>query len=753
MATKVNPEATGVRNAEDALQPIYQPVGGWSSTDDAVKLVPTHCPFCGMQCGMNLKVDGEGHVFGVEPRDFPVNKMRMCPKGVVAYQQINHPQRLTYPMMRRGGKESPLERCTWDEALDFIVRRFREIQAAHGQNAVAIYSGSSMTTEKSYLMGKFARVAVGTGHIDYNGRLCMVAAAYGNNMAFGVDRAANPWSDIALADVIFSAGSNTAECHPLTMPYLWESRDRGGRHIVVDPRVTPGARTATVHLQIRPGTDAALGNAIVQQMIAHDWLDHDFINQRTNGFEALAALVAPYTPEKVSTLCGVPAARIAEAAEIWGTAKTSFLLHARGIEHSTNGTNNVLSYINMVLASGRIGRPGCGYATLTGQGNGQGGREHGQKVDQLPGQRKLEDPEARAYIASVWGIQESQFPPKGLAITDMIEPMIRGEIRGMINICSNPMVSLPDQQAIRKALETLELYVVIDFFLSESAELADIVLPGSVWAEDEGTTTNVEGRVIRINKAANPPGEARVDWEIICDLARRFGQGDKFNYHSAGEIWDELRVASKGGKADYFGITYEKIDRQQGVFWPCPTLDSPGTPRLFEERFYHPDGKARFHALHYQPPAELPDAEYPFFYTTGRLIFHYLSGNQTRRIGALVENAPEPYVEIHPLAAEKLGVDSGDLMRLRSRRGELILPAKVTRAIRPDTVFVPYHWGGRKAANMLTIRAYDPISRIPEYKVCAVTLERAPDGAEVTRDAMREMPLPAPRATQGEQFA
>jgi assimilatory nitrate reductase catalytic subunit len=739
---------------EAAIASVYNaPTDRWTTSEAPARLVPTHCAFCGMQCGMNLKVNDEGQVFGVEPRDFPVNKGRLCPKGVVAYQQINHPQRLTYPMMRRGGKGSPLERCTWDEALDRIVRHFREIQAQHGPNSVAIYSGSSMTTEKSYLMGKFARVAVGTGNIDYNGRLCMVSAAAGNNKAFGVDRAANPWSDIALADVLFGAGSNTAECHPLTMPYIWEARDRGAKHIVVDPRVTPSARTADVHLQIRPGTDTALANAILQQMIAHDWLDHEFINTRTVGFDEMAALVAPYTPEKVARLCGVPAARIEEAAELWGTAKTSFLYHARGIEHATNGTNNVLSYINMVLASGRIGRPGCGYGTLTGQGNGQGGREHGQKADQLPGQRKYDDPEARRYVASVWGIREEDFPQQGLPITDMIEPMIRGEIRAMINICSNPMVSLPDQAAIRKALETLELYVVIDFFMSESAELADIVLPGSVWAEDEGTTTNVEGRVIRINKAANPPGEARVDWEIICDLAARFGHGDKFPYHSAGDIWDELRVASKGGKADYYGITYEKIDAQNGVFWPCPTLESQGTPRMFEERFYFPDGKARFHALDYHPPAELPDADYPFFYTTGRLIFHYLSGNQTRRLGALVENAPEPYVEIHPLAAEKLGIQAGDPVRVTSRRGTMIVPAKITRAIRPDTVFIPYHWGGKQAANQLTIRAYDPISRIPEYKVCAVQVERAPADALITQDAMRELPLAAPFATSGEQFA
>jgi assimilatory nitrate reductase catalytic subunit len=297
------------------------------------------------------------------------------------------------------------------------------------------------------------------------------------------------------------------------------------------------------------------------------------------------------------------------------------------------------------------------------------------------------------------------------------------------------------------------LYAVIDFFMSESAQLADIVLPGSVWAEDEGTTTNVEGRVIKINKASDPPGEARVDWEIFDDLARRMGVGDKFAYKSARDIWDELRLASKGGKADYYGITYEKIDQQDGVFWPCPTMESKGTPRLFEEKFYHPDGKARFHALPYKAPAELPDAEYPYFYTTGRVIFHYLSGNQTRRLGALVENAPEPYVEIHPLLAEKLGIQAGDIVHVTSRRGEMFVPAKLTRAIRPDTVFIPYHWGGKQSANQLTIRAFDPISRIPEYKVCAVQVKKAPPGAEITTNAMREMPLPKHEPHSGEQFA
>ncbi len=379
-----------------------------------------------------------------------------------------------------------------------------------------------------------------------------------------------------------------------------------------------------------------------------------------------------------------------------------------------------------VLATGRIGRPGCGYATITGQGNGQGGREHGHKCDQLPGNRDITNPEHRKYIADVWGIAESEMPGKGVTAEEIIQLMHSGEIKGLLSICFNPVVSLPDASFTKEAFNRLEHYSVIDFFLSETARHADIVLPGSLQEEDEGTTTSAEGRVIRINKAVDPPGDARVDWHILLDLARRLGKEKYFRYNTAEEIFNELRVASKGGTADYYGITYDKIEANQGVFWPCPSLDHPGTPRLFEDRrFSTPDGKAHFNAVEYRPPAEVTNDAFPIVLTTGRVVSQYLSGSQTRRIGALVDQYPEPLVEIHPVHAARIGVKTGDRVTVESRRGAVTLAANVVSTIREDTVFVPYHWADDKSINLLTNPALDPVSKIPEYKVCACRVRKA----------------------------
>jgi assimilatory nitrate reductase catalytic subunit len=693
-----------------------------AADEEGVSLVPTHCPYCGLQCGMNLKVK-EQRVIGVEPReDFPFNMGKMCPKGVTAYQQVNHPDRLTHPLIK--DKNGQFQQASWEEAYNLIISKIQGIQGQYGKDAFAVYSGSSLTTEKTYLMGKFARVALGTKHVDYNGRLCMVAAATANNKAFGIDRAANPWSDILSTNCLFLTGTNTAECHPIMTSYVWKARDRGCKLIVADPRTTPMARTADLHLDLRPGTDSALANGILHVLVKEKLIDREFIANRTVGFEEVEKLVESYTPERVSEITGVSQRKIIAAARMWGNSQKAMLFHARGIEHHTKGVENVLSYINIVLATGQIGAEGKGYATITGQGNGQGGREHGQKADQLPGQRKIDDPAARKYISEVWGIDESEMPQAGTSVVEMFDQIHRGEIRGMLTICNNVMVSLPDVNWVRAALEKLEFMVAIDFFLSESCKFADVVLPGSAWAEDEGTTTTVEGRVVKINQAVNPPGEAKRDWEIICELAHRLGRGKYFPYQAPREIFDELRVASKGGKADYYGITYEKIEQQHGVFWPCPTEDHPGTLRLFEEKFAYPDGKARFFGYEYRPAAEVPDKEYPFYLTTGRTVYHYLSGNQTRRIAFLKEQAPEPWVEIHPLVAEKLGIQNGEKVRVYTRRGEVIVPAMVVSTIRPDTLFIPYHWGPPVAANLLTVHAVDPVAKIPEYKACAAMIEK-----------------------------
>ncbi|MBZ0314976.1 MAG: molybdopterin oxidoreductase family protein [Anaerolineae bacterium] len=705
------------------------------------KMVKTHCCFCGQQCGIQLKVLNNA-VIGFEPwYEFPFNQGKLCPKGVKRYLQGAHPDRLLTALERNPSAESGFSPMAYSDAIRRVASEIERIQSTYGRDAFAILSGASLTTEKTYLMGKFAHMCLRTSNIDYNGRLCMVSAAAANKKAFGIDRAANPWNDIIGAEVVWISGSNAAECSPITSDYIWQAREHGAKIVVVDPRITPIARTADVYLPVKPGRDMLLFNGILNLMIEQDWLDHDFIENYTVGFEALAESVQEWTPARTAQATGIAERAIRQAAELWGTAKTSFLLHARGLEHHSHGVQNVLSAINIVLASGRIGRQNCGYSTITGQGNGQGGREHGQKADQLPGARDLGNPQHRAEVAAIWGMSPDDLPMPGVDAYEIFRKIDRGEIKGLLSISFNPLVSLPDNNFIRAQLEKLEFYTAIDFFLNETAYHADVVLPGSLHEEDEGTVTQVEGRVIKINKAIDCPGDARQDWIIIQDIAAALKREQGFTFHNPEEIFDELRRASAGSIADYSGITYEKLETQMGVFWPCPSEDHSGTVRLFEREswnpvakgsgpFYFPDGKARFNIPIYTPPAEEPDEAYPLYLTTGRVVSHYLSGTQTRRIGPLVDQYPEPRLEMHPNLAEKLGVQTGDLVTAESRRGNITLPVSVVRTIRPDTVFVPYHWAGRKSINQLTISAQDPISKIPEYKVCAVRVYKAQDGEQ-----------------------
>ena len=701
--------------------PAHTPAGGWNNGEPD-KLVKTHCCFCGVQCGIQLKVK-DNKVIGFEPwEEFPVNQGKLCPKGVKRYMQNDHPDRLLTPLIRSA---DGFRAAGWYEAMKTTAKSIQEIQTKHGKDAFAFLGGASMTNEKAYLNGKFARIALQTANIDYNGRLCMVAAGAANRMAFGVDRAANPWSDIPLAKVIILTGTNLAECFPILTDYVWRARDAGAKIIVIDPRITPIGRTADLFLPVRPGRDSALANGILHVMIERGWMDEKFIAEHTHDFDKVRELVKRYTSEVTEKITGVPAKSIIAAAEMWGPAETSMLLHARGIEHHTKGVENVLTYINLVLATGRIGKPGCGYGTITGQGNGQGGREHGQRCNQLPGGRDISKPEHREFIADFWGIPEPELPKQGLTACEIIDAIERGEIKGLLSISFNPLVSIPDSERTRKALEKLEFFACIDFFLSETAQYADVVLAGSLQEEDEGTVTTGEGRCVRLRNSVSPPENARVDWKIICELAELLGKEKFFNYKNAGEIFTELTAASKGGPIDYSGMTYEKIEQNMGVFWPCPAPEHPGTPRLFEGgKFHHPDGRAKFHAYEYRPPAEDVDAEFPIFFTTGRVVSQYLSGTQTRRIGSLVDQYPEPLCEMHPLLAERLGIKDRDVVKVVTRRGEIIVPAQVVKTIRPDTVFIPYHWPGKKAANLVTNRALDPISKIPEFKVCACRVEK-----------------------------
>jgi assimilatory nitrate reductase catalytic subunit len=714
----------------------YVPPGGWrdESRHPAERLVKTHCCFCGQQCGLQLKVRGN-QIIGFEPwEEFPFNRGMLCPKGVKRYLQDNHPDRLLDPLLRT---DNGFRTATWDEALDFTARRLRETQEKYGKDAVAVYGGASLTTEKSYLLGKFARVALGTRHIDYNGRLCMVSAGTAYKLAFGIDRSPIPWSDIPKAQVLLIAGSNVAECAPITTDYVWRCRDQGGKLVVIDPRLTPISRNADLYLPVRPGMDVVLLMGLLHVILRDGLEDRQFIEKYTTGFGVVAEAVKQYEPKRAAEMTGVPPEAIEKAAHWFGEADRAIALHARGIEHQSKGVENCSAIINLCLATGNIGREGAGCAMITGQGNGQGGREHGQKCDQLPGQRMISDPEARAHVAQVWGIQAQEIPQAGLTAEEIMEAIHRGEIKALLSICFNPLVSLPHADFTREALEKLEFFGVVDFFLSETAHHADVVLAGSLQEEDEGVVANVEGRVLHIQKAVDPPGNARVDWTIYCELARRLGKGQFFEYQSSRQIFDELREASRGGHADYYGITYEKIDRQLGVCWPCPSLDHPGTPRLFEDlKSTHEDGKFRFVPTPYRESGDPVNEEFPVYLTTGRVVSQYLSGTQTRRIGALVDQYPEPRVEIHPRLAEPLKIQDGDWVAVTSRRADIILRAMLVRTIRPDTVFIPYHWAGNQSANKLTHRTLDPRSKIPEFKVSACRIrkaERAPDWANSSK--------------------
>jgi assimilatory nitrate reductase catalytic subunit len=681
--------------------------------------VQTHCPYCALQCGMTL-VSQNGRL-QVATRDFPTNKGGLCRKGWTAASLLDAPDRLTTPLARTH-RGAPLQPVTWDHALDRVAAAMRSIQAEHGADAFGVFGGGGLTNEKSYALGKFARVALRTANIDYNGRFCMAAAAAAGNRAFGVDRGLPfPLADIPQAGTILLAGANPAETMPPVMQYFDAQRLAGGKLIVSDPRRTATARAADLHLQLTPGTDAALANGLLHVAIQRGLIDREYIGARTTGFERVRRIVASYWPDRVERITGIPERQLVQAAGLLAEAGSAMVLTARGTEQQRTGSDNAAAFINLALALGLPGRKFSGYGCLTGQGNGQGGREHGQKADQLPGYRKLDNPADRAAVAAVWGIDPAALPAPGLSANELLAAL-GGPIRGLMILASNVAVSAPDVVPLEQRLRGLDFLAVADIFLSETAALADVVLPVTQWAEEDGTMTNLEGRVLLRQRAVPPPDGVRTDLQILKGLAARLGAGAHFD-DSNWIMFDELRRASAGGIADYGGITYERIIAEDGVFWPCPATDHAGTPRLFETSFPTGDGRARFHPVEHRGPAESPNQDYPYFLTTGRLMGHYQSGTQTRRVAELADAEPEPFVEIHPSAARDIGISDGTQVRLTTRRGQMSLKARLSTDIRMDTLFVPFHWGGAGAANRLTNTALDPIARIPEFKVCAVRVE------------------------------
>ncbi|WP_188187103.1 molybdopterin oxidoreductase family protein [Nonomuraea sp. SYSU D8015] len=670
--------------------------------DGAVK---THCPYCALQCGMEI-----GPELAIRPRtDIPANASgALCQKGWTAGELLTNGERLTSPLLHG----EPVE---WDVALDYVANRLAAIRAEHGPDAVAVFGGGGLTNEKAYTLGKFARVALGTSQIDYNGRFCMSSAAAASIKAFGMDRGMPfPITDLAEADVVLLAGGNVAE----TMPPFVRHLD-GPRMIVIDPRRSQTAKLAWLHLQPTPGTDLALALGLLHLVIAEGLVDEEYVAARTTGFDEVRTSLSAWWPERVERITGVPVYRMRQAVRAMAAAQKAYILTGRGAEQHAKGTDTVSAFINLALALGLPGRHGSGYGCVTGQGNGQGGREHGQKADQLPGYRKIDDPAAREHVAGVWGVPPESLPGPGRSAYELLDALgTPGGPKALLLFGSNPVISAPAAEHVAERIAALDLLVTCDFVMSETAAMADVVFPVTQWAEETGTMTNLEGRVLLRRRAVTPPEGVRSDLDVLAGLAERLGHRLETD---PVKVFDELRRASKGGLADYSGITYERIAAEKGVFWPCPEPDHPGTPRPFLDSFATPDGRARFVPVQHRPAAEEVDEDYPVYLSTGRVLAHYQSGAQTRRIASLVKAAPEPFVELHPDLAEQLDISAGDVVRVTSKRGEAKAVARISDAIRRDTVFMPFHWEG---ANRLTNPALDPTSRMPEFKVCAVRVER-----------------------------
>ena len=676
--------------------------------------VATHCPYCALQCGQ--WVDGAGAV--------DARGGGLCQKGWTSGSLLRHPERLTTPYLHGAP-------TGWDEALRFVADRLRALRAEHGPDSVAVFGAGGLTNEKAYLLGKFARVALRTSQIDYNGRFCMSSAAAAGNRAFGLDRGLPfPIADLDDAEVVLLAGANVAE----TMPPLM-GRLTGARLVVVDPRRSATAERALagggLHLQVVPGTDLVLALGMLHLAVTEGLLDRPYVEARTSGFDEVWRIAAQWWPERAERVCGVPVADMRTAVTWLAGAARRYVLTARGAEQHAHGVDTVSAWINLSLALGLPGRPGSGFGTITGQGNGQGGREHGQKADQLPGYRSISDPAARAHVAGVWGVDPAELPGPGRSATELLAALGRPDgPRALLVFGSNVLVSAPDAGSVAERLAALDLLVVADVVPSETAQVADVVLPVAQWAEEEGTMTNLEGRVQRRRRALAAPDGVRTDLDVIAGLAAELDV--KGFPADPREVFDELRAASAGGAADYAGISYARLDAGEALHWPCPDERHPGTPRLFLDTFAHADGRARMVPVEHVEAAELPDQGYPLRATTGRVLVHYQSGAQTRRVAELAGIEPESFVQVHPDTAARAGLADGDLARVVSRRGAAEARVRCVASLRTDTVFLPFHFGGAQAANLVTNPALDPVSRMPEFKVSAVRLEPAFTGANIS---------------------
>jgi len=671
--------------------------------------VPTICPYCGCGCTLVLNVRGNRVERITGEPGLGASKGLLCVKGRFGADFVSHPDRLTRPLMRKDGR---LEPVSWDEALVFIAGRLADLRQAHGPDAVGGFASAKCTNEENYVFQKFIRAVVGTNNVDHCARLCHASTVAGLAKAFGSGAMTNSIDDFDRTDCVLIIGSNTTECHPIIGAAIKRNvLARGLPLIVADPRSIELVEFAALHLQHKGGTDVALINALIHVILKEGLQDRDFIAARTEGFEDLAKAVEPYTPDMAARITGVPAEQIVEAARLYARAPAASIVYSMGITQHTTGTDNVLALANLAMVTGNLGKPGAGVNPLRGQNNVQGACDMGALPNVYPGYQRVDDDALRAKFQKAWG---RPLPPKpGLTVVEMLNAAADGRLKALYVMGENPMLSDPDQHHVEQALRALDLLVVQDLFLTETADLAHVVLPATAFAEKDGTFTNTERRVQRVRRAVEPPGEARDDWAILADLAGRLGV--PMAWSGASAILGEIASLAPA----YAGITWERLD-QGGLQWPCPARDHPGTPILHVGRFTR--GLGKFHGVEFLPARELPDAEYPLLLSTGRILEHFHTGTMSRRAGVLDALVSVGAIEIHPADAARLGVADGRPVRVTSRRGHIEIAARVTDRVAPGTLFLAFHY--REApANRLTLAALDPVAKIPELKVCAVRVE------------------------------
>ena len=672
--------------------------------------VQTTCPYCGVGCGLNLVVQ-EGKCIGVEPyKRSPINEGKLCPKGVTCWEPIHSPDRLAKPMIKKG---DTFEEASWDEALDLIAKKFKEISDKHGPKSLGFQVSCRTPNEDCYIMQKWARVAFKTNNVDNCARICHGPSVAGLSLSFGSGAATNPFADVLNSDLILMWGSNAVEAHPLAARRVMQAQKKGTPVIVVDPRYSPTARLANDWVRFNPSTHIALANSMMYWIIKEGMHDKEFIEKRTKGFEDLKKTVEKYAD--VESITGVPTERVKEIAFKYAAAKNAVIIYCLGITELTTGTDNVRSLGNLSMLCGNIGRPGVGVNPLRGQNNVQGACDMGAYPNVYSGYQKCELPEMRKKMEDAWGVTD--LPGwYGSTLTEQIT-QCGDPIKAMYILGLNPVVSYPDSNHVMRSLEKLDFLVVQDIFWNETCKYADVVLPGACFAEKDGTFTSGERRINRVRKAVNPPGDAKADWEIFVLLARKMGLKG-FDFRSAEDVWNDMRAVTPS----MFGATYARMEKPESVHWPCPTIEHPGTPILHKEKFAAADGLGTFFGIEYRPPAEVADMDYPYTLMTGRLIFHYHTRTQTGRCNVLDYEVPESYIQINTQDAAGLGIQNGEKIKVRSRRGEIETIARVTDEVAPKVLFMAMHFD--KGANTLTNTALDPMSKMPELKHCAVAVEK-----------------------------